>query len=65
MNHLFEQLKKVSTTTRQIKEKPLDEAQTTWLIPQLYCEIQYASLTQNGTYREPVFLRMRPDLEAK
>ena len=65
IKQVFEQLKKGSTTTRQIKEKPLDEAQTTWLIPQLYCEIQYASLTKNGTYREPVFLRMRPDLEAK
>lgn len=47
---------------RPIKEKPLDDAQTVWLEPTLICEVQYASLTSAGTLREPVFLRMRPDL---
>jgi ATP-dependent DNA ligase len=28
----------------------------------LVCEVQYASLTQDGMLREPVFIRLRPDL---
>ncbi|MDA0196595.1 MAG: non-homologous end-joining DNA ligase [Bacteroidetes bacterium] len=48
---------------RPINEKPLDDALTTWIEPRLWCEIQYAQLTKNNTYREPVFLRLRPDLE--
>ena len=53
---------KVETTKRYIEEKPLDDAATTWIEPQLYCEIQFASITPNNTYREPVFVRMRPDM---
>ena len=33
-----------------------------WVEPRLWCEVQYASFTNTGTLREPVFLRMRPDL---
>ena len=40
----------------------LDASSTTWIEPVLYCEVQYASVTPNGTLREPVFVRMRPDL---
>ena len=55
------QLEKFKPIKRMIKEKPLDDAQTTWIEPKLYCEIQFASITPNNTYREPVFVRMRPD----
>ncbi len=50
---------------RPIDEKPLDDAQTTWIEPRLYCEVEYASLTNMGTLREPVFVRLRPDMEAE
>jgi len=52
----------VPTGKRPVKEKPLDEKATTWIEPILYCEVQYASITPNGTLREPVFVRMRPDM---
>jgi len=55
-------LKPLETKERPIKEKVDKEKETTWLEPKLYCELKYASLSSNGTYREPVFLRMRPDL---
>ena len=54
---------KLKSIKRPIAEKPLDDKETTWVEPRLWCEVQYASLTPNGTLREPVFLRMRPDLE--
>jgi DNA ligase D-like protein (predicted ligase) len=60
---ILKELKKVSTAERSVREKPVDDAVTTWLEPKLVCEVQYASLTNAGTLREPVFLRLRPDLQ--
>lgn len=62
MKSVFTELKKLKKIERPVKEKPIDDAKTIWVEPKLYCEIQYASFTENGTYREPVFLRLRPDL---
>lgn len=55
-------LQPLEKNEKPIKEKVDKEKETTWLEPKLYCELQYASLSSNGTYREPVFIRMRPDL---
>jgi bifunctional non-homologous end joining protein LigD len=57
------ELKKLRVGKRPVKEKPLDDKDSVWLEPKLMCEVQYASLTPNGALREPVFLRLRPDLE--
>lgn len=38
-----------------------DDKTSIWLKPTLKCEIQYASLSSNGTYREPVFMRLVED----
>jgi DNA ligase D-like protein (predicted ligase)/DNA ligase D-like protein (predicted polymerase)/DNA ligase D-like protein (predicted 3'-phosphoesterase) len=47
---------------RPVKEKPLDDARSVWIEPHLVCEVRYASLTPDVMLREPVFVRMRPDL---
>jgi ATP-dependent DNA ligase len=64
--HLFEaifaELRKLATIKRPIKEKPLDDARSVWIEPKLMCEVQFASLTKDGLLREPVFVRLRPDL---
>lgn len=65
LKSVFAEVKKLKKTRRMIREKPIDNAKTEWVEPKLFCEIQYASLTENGTYREPVFLRLRPDLEVE
>jgi bifunctional non-homologous end joining protein LigD len=59
---VFSELKKIKQIDRPIKEKPVDNAKSTWIEPKLFCEVQYASVTKNGTLREPVFIRLRPDL---
>lgn len=59
---VFELLKKLTTTIRPVKEKPLDDARSVWVEPKLLCEVQYASITPDGMLREPVFIRLRPDL---
>jgi DNA ligase D-like protein (predicted ligase)/DNA ligase D-like protein (predicted 3'-phosphoesterase) len=57
------ELEKLTAIKRPIKEKPLDDAQSVWIEPKLMCEVQFASLTKDGMLREPVFIRLRPDLE--
>ncbi|MGH7969353.1 MAG: hypothetical protein ACREIC_11565 [Limisphaerales bacterium] len=52
----------MTRTMRPVKEKPLDNARSVWVELKLVCEVAYASTTQNGMLREPVFIRMRPDL---
>ena len=56
------ELQKLKTTKRPIKEKPLDHARSVWVEPKLICEVQFASVTEDGMLREPVFVRLRPDL---
>ncbi|HEX9653254.1 MAG TPA: non-homologous end-joining DNA ligase, partial [bacterium] len=62
MKSIFSEIQKLQPTKRMIKQKPLDDAQTVWIEPKLLCEVQYSSLTKDGMLREPVFLRLRPDL---
>ena len=60
LKHLKEQ--------KVVKKVPLkggaivDEKITTWLEPKLVAEISYSQITKDKMYREPVFLRLRPDL---
>jgi DNA ligase D-like protein (predicted ligase)/DNA ligase D-like protein (predicted polymerase)/DNA ligase D-like protein (predicted 3'-phosphoesterase) len=56
------ELEKLAVIKRPIKEKPLEEARSVWVEPKLICEVQFATLTRDGVLREPVFLRLRPDL---
>lgn len=62
IKEIYTELKKLKETKKQISEKVLDEKQTVWTETILVCEVQYASMTRDGAYREPVFVRMRPDL---
>jgi bifunctional non-homologous end joining protein LigD len=62
MRALSAELKNSERVKRPINEKPLDDAQSTWIEPKLMCEVQFASLTTDGLLREAVFLRLRPDL---
>ncbi|MFY9554032.1 MAG: non-homologous end-joining DNA ligase [Blastocatellia bacterium] len=58
---ILTELQKVKPAERPIKEKPIDDAVTVWLEPQLVCEVQYSSRVSTGNLREPVFVRLRPD----
>lgn len=61
LKSVFTELKKLRRIERPVAEKPVDDAKTIWVEPKLVCEIEYASITENDTYREPVFVRLRPD----
>jgi bifunctional non-homologous end joining protein LigD len=62
LKHVAAEVKKLETIKRPIREKPLDDSRSIWLKPTLLCEVQFASWTPDGALREPVFLRLRPDL---
>jgi len=64
MKSVMDELKKLKKIKNPKIDNPQDAAKTTWVEPKLYCEVQYAMITNNETFREPVFVRMRPDLEA-
>ncbi len=55
-------LKNVPKTRKPVAQKVKDEKTTIWFEPVLMAEISYASITPDGLYREPVFIRLRPDL---
>lgn len=62
MKEISRELKKLKEIKKPVKEKVLDEKTTTWVEPVLMAEISYSKLTPDKMYREPVFIRMRPDL---
>ncbi len=59
---VFTEMSKLSQVKRPFKERVQDESQTVWIEPKLICEVKYASITKDQLLREPVFLRLRPDL---
>ncbi len=62
MKEIGLELKKLAKIKKPVHEKVLDEKVTTWIDPKLFLEISYSMLTPDKMYREPVFIRMRPDL---
>jgi bifunctional non-homologous end joining protein LigD len=60
---VFEEIKKLNTIKKPIKDRLVDDARSVWVEPRLVCEVEFASVTEDGALREPVFLRLRPDLE--
>jgi ATP-dependent DNA ligase len=59
---VFGELEKLKPIKKPVKEKILEEGRARWVEPRLICEVEYGSLTDDGLLREPVFLRLRPDL---
>ncbi len=59
------QIDRLTRIKKPVKETPLDNARSVWIEPRLACEVRYASITPDGMLREPVFVRLRPDLSVK
>ncbi|MTI23046.1 hypothetical protein E1176_18595 [Fulvivirga sp. RKSG066] len=63
MTAFTKKLKKQKEGEKLVDVKVMDESITTWIEPNLVCEVEYSMITKNGTLRDPVFLRLREDLE--
>lgn len=62
IREIKKQLKKLSETRKPITKKLTDDKVTTWIEPKMYAEVSYTSITSDKIFREPVFVRLRPDL---
>ncbi|MBS1979002.1 MAG: non-homologous end-joining DNA ligase [Bacteroidetes bacterium] len=64
MKEILSMLKKQKNASQPAMKggKVVDEKITTWLEPSLVAEISFAQLTRDQMYREPVFVKLRPDL---
>ena len=58
-------LARLTKIRRPIKETPVDNSRSVWVEPCLVCEVRVASVTPDGRLREPVFVRLRPDLSTQ
>ncbi len=58
MKNLLLRFKGYLSDEKMFTEKTDDDKTSTWMVPEIKCEIQYASLSSNGTYREPVFIKI-------
>jgi DNA ligase D-like protein (predicted ligase) len=63
LKEISRQLAKLKTTKKPVTDKIMDEKTSIWVEPVLMAEVSYASLTSDQNFREPVFIRMRPDLQ--
>jgi bifunctional non-homologous end joining protein LigD len=61
MIEILELLQNCAIISKPIKEAVEEEYNTTWIEGKIECEVQYASLTPNGTLREPVFFRLKEE----
>nr|MBP6796310.1 hypothetical protein [Saprospiraceae bacterium] len=56
-------VKELTVTSKPIKDNVEEEYNSIWVEPKVECEVQYASITPNGTLREPVFYRLKTNDE--
>lgn len=63
LKDVFKQIKKLREIKKPVTNKVLDEKSSKWIEPKLWVEVTFASFTPDKIFREPVFVRMRPDLE--
>ncbi|NNF20431.1 MAG: hypothetical protein HKN67_00695, partial [Saprospiraceae bacterium] len=58
MRKLLKIFNKITISEKPFETKTEDDKKSIWLNPVLRCEIEYASLSSNDTFREPVFIKL-------
>jgi bifunctional non-homologous end joining protein LigD len=59
LKEIFQLLNLLPKVPKYIQDKVEEEYNSVWIENGPICEVQYASLTSNGTMREPVFFRLK------
>lgn len=62
IKEIYKQLKALKEIKKPISDKVMDEAISVWVEPVLIAEISFSMITKDNQFREPVFVRLRPDL---
>ena len=58
LKEVYQLLSELQQVAKPITEPVEEESNTIWVSGGPECEVQYASLTPNGTLREPVFIKL-------
>jgi DNA ligase D-like protein (predicted ligase)/DNA ligase D-like protein (predicted 3'-phosphoesterase) len=61
MKEITQLLQKSIPVKKPVEGKVMEEKNTVWIEPTLWAEIRYSSITRDKMFREPVFVRLRPD----
>jgi bifunctional non-homologous end joining protein LigD len=62
IKEIYKQLKSLKEIKKPIPDKVMDEKISIWVEPVLIAEISFSMITKDKQFREPVFVRLRPDL---
>jgi len=62
---IFRRIEPLTTTRSPFGETPQMLREAIWVRPEVVCEVKFASWTEDGRLRAPVFLGLRTDVEAK
>jgi bifunctional non-homologous end joining protein LigD len=62
IKEIFKQLKALKEIKKPIPDKVIDEKISIWVEPKLMAEISFSMITKDQQFREPVFVRLRPDM---
>jgi len=60
---IYRRIEPLSTTRSPFAETPQMLREAIWVRPEVVCEVKFASWTEDGRLRAPVFLGLRPDIE--
>jgi bifunctional non-homologous end joining protein LigD len=55
---ILKKINELPKTKKPISESVEEEAAAVWIEPKISCQVQFASLTSNNTFREPVFIKI-------
>lgn len=61
----FAKLKPLIAEKSPFKIRPKTNAPATWVQPRLVCEVQFSAWTEDGQMRQPIFIGLRPDKDAR
>lgn len=63
LEQIAQQMKPLISPKSPFTTNPKTNTAATWLIPKLVAEIKFAEFTSDHVYRQPVFLRLRNDID--
>jgi bifunctional non-homologous end joining protein LigD len=64
LKELYEKMQPLVTSDNPFGEKVPVNGKTTWLLPELVCNIKFTEITKDGIRRHPVFMGLRIDKKA-
>lgn len=63
LREVYSMISQVGASAKLVDEAIEEEHRTSWIEPIYAVALRYASMTPNGTYREPVFIDIWPSLD--